>query len=208
MLGWFLPRETSFFDLFEEQGRLTAQSAEEFLKLATNGDELPSHIVTIRDLELKADIITQQSIEALHKTFLTPIERDDIFRLVSRMDDIVDYIDAAAQCIALYRLTAMTTEVGQIAEILVQITLELEKALSGLSNLKNADTIRSHCKRIKHLENDADELLHRAIGKLFDEEPLTRMVIKWKEVYDKLEGAINRCEDVAGIIEGVILEHG
>lgn len=208
MFGRFLPRETSFFDFFQQQAALTVSCAREFLKLLQPETDIVAQTNVIRDLEHQADIVTHRCVEALHKTFLTPIERDDIFRLVSRMDDIVDYIEAAASRIELYKLTVMTVEMSRIAEVLVQVSLELEKALDGLRNLKNANSIRDNCIRIKHLENEADEILHKAIARLFEEEPETRLVIKWKEVYDKLESAIGRCEDVAGIIEGVILEHG
>ncbi|MDP1834731.1 MAG: DUF47 family protein [Chlamydiales bacterium] len=208
MFGRFLPREVSFFDFFQQQGELTVRCAREFLKLIDNPSDIEAQNRVITNIEHDADTVTHRCVEALHKTFLTPIERDDIFRLVSRMDDIVDYIEAASQRIALYKVKTMTDEVRQVAEVLVKVALEVEQALTGLRNLKNSNAIRENCIAIKHLENEAGDILHRAIARLFDEEPETRTVIKWKEIYDKLEGAIDRCEDVAGIIEGVILEHG
>ncbi len=207
MFSIFLPRETNFFEYFQQQAAVTVQAAKEFQLLVVANADIPSHVHKIRLLEQEADIITNKCIEALHRTFLTPIDRDAIFRLVSRGDDIIDFIEAASERIVLYKLTLMTPELMHIAKVLVDITLELEKALVALKNLENAPAIKTSCTRIKHLENDADEIVHRAVGRLFEEEPDTRLVIKWKEVYDKLEWAVGRCEDVAGIIEGVILEH-
>lgn len=111
------------------------------------------------------------------------------------------------QRILLYKVTAITPEALKFGEVLVKVTIEMSQALTGLRNLKNANSIRENCLSIKHLENEADDILHLAIARLFEEEPDTRTVIKWKEIYEKLEAAIGRCEDVAGIIEGVILEH-
>ncbi len=207
ILSMFLPRETSFFGFFQQQAALTVRGAKEFLTLVSDNSDLPTQLDIIRLIEQDTDVVTNSCIEGLHRTFLTPIDRDDIFRLVSRMDDVMDFILAASERIVLYKLSAMTEEVKKIAVVLVDITQELEKALGNLNNLKNAVTIKNSCIRVKHLENDADDILHKAIGRLFDEEPDTRLVIKWKEVYEKLEWAIGRSEDVAGIIEGVILEY-
>jgi uncharacterized protein Yka (UPF0111/DUF47 family) len=146
-------------------------------------------------------------VEALHKTFITPIERDDIYRLIGKMDDIMDYVEAAAERIALYKLTVMTADVKDLADVLVRATKELEAAIKLLRDMGNAEAISKKCIDINRLENESDSILRAAVARLFDEEQDTRLIIKWKEIYENLENATDRCEDVANIIEGVVLEH-
>src|SRR5262249_26247867 len=161
----------------------------------------------IKEIEHECDTITHQCVEALHKTFITPIERDDIYRLISRMDDIMDYVEAAAERMALYKLTQMTEDVKNLADVLVRATQELAEAVKLLRNMQNAEAISQKCIDINRLENEADSLLRTAVARLFDEENDTKTIIKWKEIYENLESASDRCEDVANIIEGVVLEH-
>ena len=123
------------------------------------------------------------------------------------MDDIMDYVEAAAERIALYKLTQMTADVKDLADVLLRATLELEQAIKLLRDMSNAEAISKKCIDINRLENEADSILRAAVARLFDEEQDTRMIIKWKEIYENLENATDRCEDVANIIEGVVLEH-
>lgn len=207
MFGRLLPRETSFFDFFERHAAMTVQGASEFLALATDGGNIVARAKRIKEIEHECDTITHHCVEALHKTFITPIERDDIFRLISKMDDIMDYVEAAAERIALYKLTAMTDDVRLLADVLLRAAREIESALKLLRNMENAADISKKCIDINRLENEADSLLRAAVARLFDEEQDVRLVIKWKEIYENLENATDRCEDVANIIEGVVLEH-
>ena len=209
MFGRFLPRETVFFDLFDKHAALSVLAACEFLTLVSS--ELDTSAIThynrIKELEHNADIITHQCVEALHKTFITPIDRDEIHRLIARMDDIIDYIEAAADRMCLYKMKVATPEIKELANILLRAMQETERAIKGLRNLSNAKAIRQSCVIINNLENSADTVLRNAIVRLFEDEPETRTVIKWKEIYEDLENAIDRCEDVSNIIEGVILEY-
>ncbi len=207
MFGRFLPKETSFFDFFEQHVKIALEISKEFQSLVSSGANIHAKTVRIKELEHAADMVTHNCLEALHKTFITPIERDDIFCLISRMDDIVDDIEGAAQCVDQYKLSVMTPEVKDLADVIVRSVLEVESALKSLRNFKNVVDIRKYCVNINHLENEADKILIRAVVRLFDEENDTRLIIKWKEVYENLESATDRCEDVANIIEGVILEH-
>jgi predicted phosphate transport protein (TIGR00153 family) len=207
MFGRLLPRETSFFDFFERHAAITVQGAQEFLSLATTGANVVAKAKRIKEIEHECDTITHHCVEALHKTFITPIERDDIYRLIGKMDDIMDYVEAAAERIALYKLTTMTTDVKDLADVLVRSTLELESAIKLLRDMTNAEAISRKCIDINRLENEADSILRAAVARLFDEEQDTRLIIKWKEIYENLENATDRCEDVANIIEGVVLEH-
>ncbi|HLL23880.1 MAG TPA: DUF47 family protein [Kofleriaceae bacterium] len=209
MFGRFLPRETSFFDFFEQHAALTIEGTKEFLSLVTTGANIAAKCRRISDIEHETDTITHRCVEALHKTFITPIDRDSIHRLITRMDDVMDYVEAAAERIELYELTVMTADVRDMADCLYRSTQQVEAAMRGLRHLKDPQATLKLGIDINRLENEADAILRRSVARLFKEEkdnPI--LVIKWKEVYENLENASDRCEDVANIIEGVILEHG
>ena len=207
MFGRFLPRETSFFDFFEQHATLTVEGCKEFLSLVTTGANILNKAKRIADIEHETDVITHRCVEALHKTFITPIDRDQIHRLITRMDDIMDFVEAAAERISLYDLTVMTSDVRDLGDVLCRSAVEVESALKGLRNLKNPVALLKTCIDINRLENEADQVMRRAVARLFKEEQDIRLVIKWKEIYESLESATDRCEDVANIIEGVVLEH-
>jgi uncharacterized protein len=207
MFGRFLPKETSFFDFFEEHAELTVEGVKEFLSMVTTGANVETKARRIHDIEHETDVITHRCVETLHKTFITPIDRDNIHRLITRMDDIMDYVEAAAERLALYELQVMTPEVRDLADTLLRAVQQVELALKGLRNLKNPQIVLKQCIDINRLENESDQVLRRAVARLFKEEKDPILIIKWKEVYENLENAADRCEDVANIIEGVILEH-
>jgi uncharacterized protein len=208
MFGRFLPKETSFFDFFEQHAILTVEGCQEMIALLEPGAKIAARARRISDIEHETDVITHRCVETLHKTFITPIDRDSIHRLITRMDDIMDFVEAASERIALYEITVMTDDVRDMASILHQAAVKVEAATKGMRNLKDPQTILKHCIDINRLENEADAVLRRAVAKLFKEEKDPITVIKWKEVYENLENATDRCEDVANIIEGVVLEHG
>jgi predicted phosphate transport protein (TIGR00153 family) len=208
MFGRFLPKETSFFDFFEQHAMLTVEGAQEFLSMVSTGANIEAKAKRIADIEHETDVITHRCVEALHKTFITPIDRDQIHRLITKMDDIMDFVEAAAERIALYEIVTMTAEVRDLADVLVRASEKVEQAARGLRNLKNPQAILKVCVDVNRLENEGDQILRRAVAKLFKEsagDPIN--VIKWKEIYENLESATDRCEDVANIIEGVVLEH-
>ena len=207
MFGRFLPRETSFFDFFEQHAQLTVAGAKEFLALVTTGTNVPTRCRRIYDIEHETDTITHRCIEALHKTFNTPIDRDSIHRLITRMDDIMDFVEAAAERMALYELVSGPPELSALADVLMRSAEEVQRAVRGLRDMKNAELVIHSCIEINRMEHEADGILRGAVAKLFKEEKDPITVIKWKEIYENLENATDRCEDVANIIEGVILEH-
>ena len=207
MLNRLLPRETSFFDFFERHAALTVEGAKEFLSLVTTAANIEPKTRRIKEIEHETDVITHQCVEALHKTFITPIDRDSIHRLITRMDDVMDFVEAAAERIDLYEVTVMTQDVRDMADVLHRATLQVEAAMRGLRSMKEPQSTLKLCIDINRLENEADAILRRSVAKLFKEEKDPIMVIKWKEIYENLENATDRCEDVANIIEGVILEH-
>jgi len=207
MFGRLLPKETSFFEFFERHAALTVEGAKEFLSLVSTGANIGAKAKRIKEIEHETDVITHHCVEALHKTFITPIERDDIYRLITKMDDIMDFVEAASERIALYEIKDMTPEVKDLADVLVRAAEEVAHACSLLRNMKNAEAIIKDCIDINRLENEADAILRNAVARLFKEEKDPITIIKWKEVYEHLENATDRCEDVANIIEGVVLEH-
>ena len=207
MIRSFLPRETSFFDYFEQHAALTIQGTKEFLDLVLGKGNSAVKAKRIKEIEHEADVVTHRCVEALHKTFITPIERDDIHRLITRMDDVMDLVEAAADQIELYDLREMTPEAVSLAEVLVDAAEDLAGAVRGLRDMKNSDEVLRLCININRLENDGDTILRKAVARLFREEKNPLMIIKWKGIYENLEDATDRCEDVANIIEGVVLDH-
>jgi predicted phosphate transport protein (TIGR00153 family) len=208
MLNRFLPRETSFFDFFERHAALTVEGCQEFLSLVTTGANIEPKTRRIKEIEHETDVITHQCVEALHKTFITPIERDDIHRLITKMDDVMDWVEAASDRIQLYGIRDMTPELKDLADTLVRAAEEVRQAVGGLRDMRNAEKILKKCVDINRLENEADTILRGAVARLFREEKDPIEIIKWKEIYESLENATDRCEDVANILEGVVLEHG
>jgi uncharacterized protein len=205
MFRKILPRETSFFDYFEQHSALMLEACQELLALTSGPDDLAVKAARIKDLERAADQVTHRCIEALHKTFITPIDRADIHNLIKRLDDVIDSIESATSRIVLYELAEMRPEAKALAEVLVRAASEIGEALKCLRNLKNAKAIQDHCVAIYHLENEGDAILRAALVRLFREENAI-LVIKWKEIYERLEKATDRCEAVANIIQGVVIE--
>lgn len=207
MFGKFLPRETSFFDFFEQHAAVTVEAAEELQKIVSANNHLNiGDIQRFKNWEHQGDAVLHECIEALHKTFITPLVREDILDLISGMDDILDNIDACFDCIVIYRIQQTTPELEVFARILYEATVKISRIVKNLRNMDNAAQIRNDCQAIRILEGEADTTLRKAIGKLFDEEKDTRLVIKFKEIYEILEDAIDSCHKVANITEGIILE--
>ncbi len=202
-----LPHDASFFAHFENQGKKTVEGCRAFLEMVEQADNLESRAERVKQIEHECDEITHAVVEGLHKTFITPIDRNDIYTLITRMDDIMDFVEAAADRLALYEIPSMTKEVGDLARCLVQSAEHVLGAVSSIRDLGKPNGILQHCIEINRLENVADGLLRSALARLFREEKDPIAVIKWKEIYETLESATDRCEDVANIIEGVVLEN-
>jgi predicted phosphate transport protein (TIGR00153 family) len=212
MLSRFLPKEGKFFELFRESADQLVLGAQEckalLVDLQKDGPRgLESRARNIKAIEHKADEITHRTIEMLHKTFITPLDREDIHQLITKMDDVVDYLEAASQRIFLYDLRNLTPEAMHLVDICVASAEAVRRAVAELDNLENSAQILKACVEINRLENDADQTLRTAMAKLFRDEPDTRQLIKLKEIYELLETVTDRCEDVANIIEGIVLEY-
>jgi len=161
----------------------------------------------VKEVESQGDEITHTVIERLHQTFITPIDRGDIHELISRMDDVLDLIESSSERIWLYEIRKMEPDAVALADVLEKAVEEMGAAIRGLRDLKDRPRLLAHCTEVNRLENEGDALLRRAVAHLFKEGTDPIHVIKWKEIYDYLENAIDRCEDVANVIEGVALEY-
>lgn len=207
MLGWLLPKEVHFFEFFEQHAALIVEGAHKLCSLMENLSASAEMSVSIKEFEHQADEITRQCIEGLHKTFITPIEREDIFKLISRMDDVMDFIHAAADRLFLYRLEHATPCARQLAFVVFKASQGIQETVRALRHLEKYNAIRNLCLKVHQLENEADLILREGLGTLFNVEKDPILIIKWKEIYDHLENAADCCEDVANIIEGIVLEH-
>ena len=207
MLAKLMPTEGRFFELFAEHARQIAQASRELAALMANFDDIERRTLSIETLEKRADKIAHGTIELLHKTFITPIDRDDIHRLITRMDDILDLIEDCAHSIFLYDVRSVTPDATRLAEIGVACGEKVREAVDLLSNMEHSPRILATCNEIDKLESDADHVMRSAMARLFREEPDTRQLIKLKAVYEHLESISDRCEDVANLVEGIVLEN-
>ena len=206
MFSRLMPREGRFFEYFSEHADQLVLGAGELRALMDNVQELPERKLAIEKIEHRADKITQQTMQLLHQTFITPIDRDEIHQLITRMDDILDLMEDVSQCMFLYDIHAVTDEARKLADTCVASTERIKAAVTQLSNLKNADAILKLCKEIDQIEGDADRIMRGAMAKLFREEKDAKQVLKMKEIYQLLESVTDRGQDVANIIEGIVLE--
>lgn len=207
MLERLLPRDPRFFDLFDRHAALTVEGARELRALVSAGADIGPKAKRIEDIEHEADAITHECVEALHQAFITPIDRDDIHRLISRLDDVIDLVQGAAGRLSLYELSDMTQDVKDLSDVLVRSAEEVALAVRDLRDLRRAPALRQRCIAVNRLENEADAVLRTALGRLFRTEKNPVAIMQWKEIYEIIEAATDRCEDVANIIEGVLLEH-
>ena len=206
MFGRLLPFEGRFFELFNALAGEAVQASRELASLMESFDEIERRAFAIETIEKRGDKITQETIETLHRTFVTPLDRDDIHHLVTRMDDILDLIEDCAQSINLYDVRSATPEMKRLAEICVGCAENVQAGVGGLADLRDPRAIMAACAEIDRLESEADRAMRAAIAKLFREEPDAKQIIKLRSIYEILEQITDRCEDVANIIEGIVLE--
>ncbi|MDO8300995.1 DUF47 domain-containing protein [Lacisediminimonas sp.] len=207
MFGRLMPTEGKFFELFVEHADLCVKGAKEMVALMVNFDDLEMRVHAIEGIEKQADKVTHNTLELLHKTFITPLDRDDIHQLITRMDDILDLLEDAAQTMSLYDIKAITPEARRLAELCLSCAEKVRSAVALLNNMDNAREILGLCAEIDRLESDADHVMRAAMSKLFRDEPDVRTLIKLKAIYEILETVTDRCEDVANILEGIIVEN-
>lgn len=201
------PKDTNFYDLFERGATKVHEGVQLLEELVKDFTHVPLKAKRIKDVEHEADLITHETVAKLNKTFLTPLDREDIHDLISSLDNILDHVEAAADKLSLYRITEVKPELALLTDILSRAMQEVRKTIEQLRRLKGTESILQHCIEINRLENEGDFIYRSAIAKLFEkgDDPLD--VLKWKEVYDSVENAIDSCEDVANVIEAVALKN-
>jgi len=207
MLKKFLPQETDFFSMFEKAALNVNKSAKLLVEMMEDMSIGELKAKEIFEAEQEGDMLTHEVMRKLNKTFLTPVDREDIHSLVCRIDDVVDLIWASVDRAVLFRLTAAPPEAVDLCKTLVETTEFITKAIGCLKD-KKYSYIQEYCIEINRLENRADRIFREALVKLFDNhanDPI--LVIKWKEVYENLEDATDACEDVANILESIVLKH-
>ncbi len=200
-----LPRQEEFFDLFVEVASRSHQAAGHLRELFMGApDRIDYYVDVIKRLEHEADEFTHEVVNRLDRTFITPIDREDIHRLSSDLDDVIDRIDSVARRAQIFRLGQPPEGILELCDVILRATEEISKALEKLRAKKE---VMPHCIEAKRLEEEGDSLYHSMLGKLFDEEADPVAIIKWKEMYDNLERTIDNCAAAANDLESIVLKH-
>ncbi len=213
VFGKLLPRDGNFFELINEHGRHIADGARAFLAMVQKyGDpaERERHAGAVGAAERAADRVTASVHRLLHKSFITPIDREHIHALINAMDDVLDLLQDSSEVMSLYDLQNLSPDVERLSEISVRCCERVQHVVTLLPKLRDpevAEAALKNCEEIDQLESDADRVMRGAMSRLFREEPDTRELIKLKAVYEHLESISDRCEDVANLIEGIVLEN-
>jgi len=200
----FIPKDTSFFDMFGEMSGNLIDAARALVNLFADYRDVEAKIQEIREIEHKGDEMTHSIMRKLNQTFITPFDREDIHTLASSLDDVLDFINAACARIIMYRITNPPPEAGSLARLILAQSEELQKAVT---NLQKSDDVLRHCVEINRLENEADQVSRAAIAHLFDQEKDPINLIKIKELLEFLETATDKAEDVADVLETVVLKN-
>jgi uncharacterized protein len=204
LLQRFLPREEDFYELFVKQAQNIERGARALVELLSHYTGVPEQVQTIKAIEHDGDEITHGILTKLNQTFITPFDREDIHALSSQLDDVIDLIDAAASRFVLYRVDSIRNGTVDLVKVLLSATEGVSAAIHAVSTPQNA---LKFCIEINRCENESDRLCRTLIAQLFDEETDPVQIIKWKEIFEVIETAVDKCEDVANVIEGVILKN-
>ena len=207
MFSRLMPREGRFFDLFNAHAAQIVEGGRALAQLFASFESASVHADRIDAAERNADKITHETISLLHKTFITPIDRDQIHQLITNMDDVLDLIQDVAETVVLYDIQRVGAEAQQLAQICQMTCDRVKTAVGLLANLRDPEAILKTCEEIDRLESDADRVMRSAMSRLFREESDVKQLIKLRSIYEYLELITDRCEDVANIIEGIVLEH-
>ena len=202
-----IPKGEGFFDLFEESAKNAVHIAHCLKKLVNSWEHIDASLAEITELEHAGDSITHQIMAQVNRTFVTPFDREDIALLAHSLDDIVDYIHSAADAMFLYKVNPPGKRAIELVNIIVQEAEEVERAMPLLRRRSEMKHILERSVEINRLENMADRVFRSAMAELFDDTTDIAQIIKWREIYEHLESATDRCEDVADVLEGVALKH-
>jgi len=204
----FLPREVKFFDYLVLQAENTVKTAACFKSAVKAGCFDEETVKAIKNLEHEGDTLAHEIVDMLNRTFITPIDREDIYALANTIDDIVDMINSMSNRIKLYKLNANEEYMVQFADTIDQSAQALANAVKHMHDTKRARRVLDHCIEVNRLENMGDQIREKAISHLFETEKDPIMVIKWKEIYEVAEGTLDTCEHVAKVIESILVKHG
>lgn len=207
MLEKLMPKSDEFFDDFDAQCAVTVEGTKMLYALLSDYRDVAARVQALKDVEHKGDEVTHRAFNRLHQQFITPFDRTQIHSLLGRIDDVLDMTNAAAARLHYYEIQSSLPDATELARLLVLSAEKVREVVAALRLIKQPQQILAGCKEIKKLETQADEALRAGMGRLFKSgaDPLT--VIKWKEIYDLIETATDKCLSVANIIEGVVLEH-
>jgi predicted phosphate transport protein (TIGR00153 family) len=200
------PKEIDFFEIFEKAASNLTKASSLLVSLMENFDDIEAKAKEIYEVEQDGDMLTHDIMKKLNRTFITPIDREDIHSLASRMDDILDLIWGGVDRLVVFKIPEPTKEALEITKDLHRTTEVLEKTIMELRR-KNYSHVQEHCIEINRLENRIDRIFRDALGKMFDDMKDPLLIIKWKEIYEHLEDASDRCEDVANVLEGIVLKN-
>ena len=203
----WIPKEESFFDLFEQLADILLKAAGLLVEATEHVETLGENAKRLERLEHDGDQITHELMKRLNRTFITPIDREDIHELATALDDILDLVEATTERFILYKVTTMDSVAPRLAQVIQQQVQEIHRVLPKLRHMRH-EHIMEHCVEINRLENVGDRLLRDAMGGLFAGGQDALVVIKWRDIYTLLESATDKCEDVANVIEGIVLKHG
>ncbi len=198
-----IPRESKFFEMFAELSRNITEGARLLQDILQHSREADSRVQQLQEIEHRADDITHSIITKLNQSFITPFDREDIHRLASSLDDVLDFVNAAAVRLNMYRIVDPPPASAELAGLIVQQSEELAR---GVSLLQNNQNVLAHCVEVNRLENEADRVSRKAIAELFEREKDPIQLIKNKELYEVLENATDKAEDAANVLEGVALK--
>jgi len=204
----FSQHEDKFFTLFEQSAENIVIAAGKLRELFYGCYSLERTVAEITEFEHQGDAITHEIISLLHRTFVTPFDREDIASLAQRLDDVTDLIDAASDAMLIYKIDTPTQRAKELSDIVVSAATSIQTAIPLLKKRSELKNILKYCVEVNRFENVADRIYRAAMGELFDECQDITMIIKWREIYEFLETATDKCEDVANVFEGIALKHG
>ena len=198
------PHHENFFDLFSRQGALVREGSEMLQELVTKYDNLEDRARKLKDVEHRGDLVTHEIFERLNRTFITPLEREDIHALASGLDDVLDSVEAIGHRFVIFNIKQTTPEAAQLAKIICNCSVQIESAVNNLKDFKN---LMGFTIEINRLENEADAISRQAVAELFSGTHDVMDVLRWKEIYGRLENAADQCEDVANTIETIVIRN-
>lgn len=207
MLKKLMPREKGFFTFFQEVAEKVLHAAELFKTMLSDLNAPAKTAQLIAEAEIEGDNLTRGTFDLLHRTFITPFDRYDIHKLTSNLDDVLDLLNSTSQKIMLYHIKSLPKEIHHLADLVLKVAHMLISSISELDSLKNSEQILEHCREIIKSENEAERLVMTGVAKLYEEEDDLKNLLKTKEIYDSVKKIVDKCQNIANIIKGIVLEY-